>query len=104
MNGQGVGKQGAGQGEVSEGAPLALEASDIHKSFGANHVLKGVSVADRNELLFKAGINFNEVPAWQRRGIGIHWSDEPKRRPRVRFDLPMRSEFDALVRSIVERQ
>lgn len=95
---------------------LRRQGLDDH---AATEQLKGVSVADRNELLFKAGINFNEIPAWERRGIGIHWVEEPfegvnpktgaavtstKRRPRVRFDLPMRTEFDALVRSIVERQ
>jgi tRNA(His) guanylyltransferase len=27
----------------------------------------------KNELLFQHGINFNEVPLWQRRGVGLHW-------------------------------
>lgn len=85
----------------------------------ATQRLKGVSVADRNELLFAAGINFNDVPAWQRRGIGVAWKEEthtganPKtgeavtsqrRRAEVLYDLPMKTEFDALVRGIVARQ
>lgn len=95
---------------------LRRQGLDDH---AATEQLKGVSVADRNELLFKAGINFNDLPAWQRRGIGIVWQDEPaegtnpktgatitttKRRAITRYDLPMRTEFDALVRSIVDRQ
>ena len=85
----------------------------------ATRALKGVSVADRNELLFKAGINFNEVPAWQRRGIGIAWKREEqvgvdprtgtpvtseKRRAVVELELPMKGAFDDLVRGIVVAQ
>ena len=33
--------------------------------------LKGMSVAQKNELLFReGGVNFN-LPAWQRRGVGV---------------------------------
>lgn len=35
--------------------------------------LEGVTVADQNELLFQRGINFNNLPAWQRRGVGVYW-------------------------------
>jgi tRNA(His) guanylyltransferase len=95
---------------------LRRQGLDDH---AATEKLKGVSVADRNELLFRAGINFNEVPAWQRRGIAVLWKDEehtgqnPKtgalvtstrRRAVVDYDLPMKAEFDELVRGIVERQ
>lgn len=76
--------------------------------------LRGVSVADRNELLFRNGVNFNELPLWQRRGIGAYWEDElvegrdprsgasvPSRRRRVRLDLelPMKEVYGAFVRS-----
>ncbi|GAA0883642.1 hypothetical protein GCM10009120_22400 [Sphingobacterium siyangense subsp. cladoniae] len=27
----------------------------------------------KNELLHSYGINFNELPNWQKRGIGIYW-------------------------------
>src|SRR5262249_24958282 len=30
--------------------------------------LKGASAAERNELLFQHGVNFNELPLWQKRG------------------------------------
>src|SRR5947208_6957524 len=35
--------------------------------------LKGLSVANKNELLFQNGINFNDLPLWQRRGVGLYW-------------------------------
>src|SRR5262249_41006818 len=39
----------------------------------ATAALEGKSVAEKNELLFQAGINFNELPLWQRRGTGLYW-------------------------------
>src|SRR5262249_23752408 len=39
----------------------------------ATAALNGQSVAFKNELLFQHGINFNDVPAWQKRGAGVYW-------------------------------
>ncbi len=39
----------------------------------ATQALSGLSVADKNELLFQNGINFNDLPAWQKRGSGVYW-------------------------------
>lgn len=35
--------------------------------------LEGKSVAYKNEMLFERGINYNELPAWQKRGIGVYY-------------------------------
>jgi tRNA(His) guanylyltransferase len=82
----------------------------------ATRELQGVSVAERNELLFRHGQNFNEVPNWQKRGIGVRWRDievsgvnpvtqQPtvshKRELYVDMELPMKEAYDALVRGIV---
>lgn len=79
--------------------------------------LRGVSVADRNELLFRHGINFNDVPAWQKRGIGAYWrrGEQQGIDPRtgaanasvrryvfVDRELPMKDRYDEFVRGIVE--
>lgn len=38
------------------------------KSVGqATSTLEGMSVAAKNELLFQHGINFNDLPRWQKR-------------------------------------
>jgi tRNA(His) 5'-end guanylyltransferase len=37
----------------------------------ANKALLEKTRAQKNELLFEHGINFNEVPTWQKRGIGF---------------------------------
>lgn len=38
----------------------------------AKRALEGKGWAAQNELLFRQGINFNDLPAWQRRGIGLY--------------------------------
>lgn len=79
----------------------------------ATRTLEGQSVAFKNELLFQRGINFNELPLWQRRGTGIYWEKYEKegvdprngkkvlttrRRLRVDESLPMGEEYDAFLR------
>ena len=39
----------------------------------ATTATKGLSVAEKNELLFQSGINFNDLPSWQKRGTGSYW-------------------------------
>ncbi len=85
----------------------------------ATRRLNGVSVAERNELLFRNGINFNDVPAWQKRGVGVYWKEvaheatdprtgatvtSTRRRLEVDPELPMKDSYDAFVRGFVERQ
>ena len=84
----------------------------------ATRRLHGTTVADRNELLFQHGINFNEVPTWQRRGIGLWWEDisrsghDPvrgvdvtttRRQVHVERDLPMKDDYRALVEKLITR-
>jgi len=39
----------------------------------ATAFLSGRSVAEKNETLFGMGINFNDLPSWQKRGYGFYW-------------------------------
>lgn len=83
----------------------------------ATNTLHGMSVADKNELLFKNGINFNELPSWQKRGIGLYWENYIKQgvdyntgkpinvnRRRIRIDehLPMKDEYSLFIEQILE--
>lgn len=45
----------------------------------------GLSVAAKNELLFQHGVNFNDLPAWQKRGVGLVWEqyDKPGTNPQT---------------------
>jgi len=77
--------------------------------------LLGLTVSDKNELLFQFGINFNEIANWQKRGVGLYWEQFEKEavnpltgerviavRKRIRreFDLPMGDEYAEFVRGI----
>lgn len=44
----------------------------------ATSSLEGFSVAQKNELLFQHGINFNDLPGWQKRGVGLYWETYQK--------------------------
>ncbi len=78
----------------------------------ATEELSGASVAAKNEMLFKNGINFNELPNWQKRGVGIYWENftkeavdyktgEPievtRRRLKVDYDLPMKDKYSMFI-------
>ncbi|MEI7846509.1 MAG: tRNA(His) guanylyltransferase Thg1 family protein [Chloroflexota bacterium] len=75
-----------------------------------------LSVAAKNELLFQNGINFNDLPNWQKRGIGLYWETYEKpgrdpltsetvvterRRIHVDFDLPMKENYDEFIRKLL---
>lgn len=82
----------------------------------ATAALKGFSVSDMNELLFQRGINFNDVPHWQRRGIGMYWKEYTKegynpvtgektlavrRRLYADLTLPLKEEYGAFLRTLI---
>jgi len=82
----------------------------------ATSKLEGLSIAAKNELLFQNGINFNELPLWQRRGIGVAWetyerpatdprTGEPtsatRKRIRRLFELPMKDDYSDFLRQLV---
>ena len=39
----------------------------------ATRMMEGISVAEKNEMLFTRGINYNDLPSWQKRGIGVEY-------------------------------
>ena len=74
----------------------------------ATAMLEKKSVAFKNELLFQNGINFNNLPTWQRRGVGLYWEQYEKmgynplenkpvvairRRIKVDQELPMKEGY-----------
>jgi len=84
----------------------------------ATRNLSGLSVADKNELLFReAGVNFNELPAWQRRGIAVYKEEivvdgknpvtgettqSTRRCNKVDMQLPMKEAYSVMLRNIIE--
>jgi tRNA(His) 5'-end guanylyltransferase len=84
----------------------------------ATNRLSGASVSERNELLFESGINFNTLPAWQKRGIGASWEvvqkagTNPKtnrtvtterRKLTVDMELPTKDDYTAWLERMVSR-
>lgn len=82
----------------------------------ATKQLHGTSVAQKNELLFQNGINFNTLPNWQKRGIGIYWetylkigvnpmNNQPinsfRRSLKVDYDLPIKDAYSQFVEDIL---
>ncbi|MEO0533745.1 MAG: tRNA(His) guanylyltransferase Thg1 family protein [Cyanobacteria bacterium P01_A01_bin.123] len=79
--------------------------------------LEHQSTTFKNELLFQNGINFNDLPLWQRRGTGLYWEQYTKQgynpmqqeavttqRRRVKIDeeLPMKSDYRELIAQIAD--
>ena len=83
----------------------------------ATEGMLGLSVSDKNELLYKvAGLNFNDVPLWQKRGTGVYWEQYEKEafnpktgekvaalrnRLKVDLELPMKDKYGEFVSSII---
>ena len=82
----------------------------------ATRALHEKSVSEKNEILFQHGINFNTVPLWQRRGVGLYWEDYEKvgfdpvkqvevkaarRRVKVDRELPMKDEYSGFVERLL---
>jgi tRNA(His) guanylyltransferase len=82
----------------------------------ATRELNRTNKADKNELLSRHGITFDDVPGWQRRGIGLWWETydhegfDPvreitvattRRRIRTETELPARDDYRALIGSLI---
>jgi tRNA(His) 5'-end guanylyltransferase len=83
----------------------------------ATRFLERKSVAEKNELLWQNGTNFNDIPHWQKRGTGLYWESYEKegvnqltgdkvmtirRKIKVDYELPMRDDFSDFIRSFLK--
>lgn len=81
--------------------------------------LQGIGVAAKNELLHANGINFNDLPAWQKRGVGLYWESIEKvaenlktgeevrvqrRRLAPDYEIPMKDAYDAFILGFIEEE
>ena len=84
----------------------------------ATAALEGKTVADKNEMLFKMGVNFNDLPAWQKRGCGVMWNivDVPATNPKTgeavtarrrrlhrELNLPMKDAYSEFVLKLLSK-
>lgn len=85
-----------------------LRKQGINKT-QATRQLSGMSIAAKNELLFTNGINYNDLPSWQKRGVGLYYKlveieglnprtkekvMSVRNRLHVEYELPLREEYD----------
>lgn len=79
--------------------------------------IEGKSNSFKNELLFSNGINFNELPKWQKRGIGVYWDNYVKqgwnpikqtevptirRELKVDMEIPMGDMYNSFIMNLLE--
>ncbi len=75
-----------------------------------------MSASKKNEFLYQKGVNFNDIPNWQKRGMAVYWEEyekdavnhktgEPVKAKRSRlkidFDLPMKEQYSDFIRGFV---
>lgn len=94
----------------------ALRKEGISKQ-RATSMLEGMEVSSKNELLFQRGINYNDLPNWQKRGIGVYYQEiikegynpvlhetvqTTRRELREDFNLMIGKEYGAWVAAFLE--
>jgi tRNA(His) guanylyltransferase len=83
----------------------------------ATRALERITVSEKNELLFQHGINFNDLPNWQKRGTGLYWETYMKqgenpvsgevelaerRKIKVEMDLPMKEAYSEFISQLLQ--
>jgi tRNA(His) 5'-end guanylyltransferase len=79
----------------------------------------GLTVPQKNELLFDYHVNFNDLPSWQKHGVGIYWQAYEKRtinkatqkpvivnRKRLHreFELPVKDAYSIFIRKLISQE
>lgn len=85
----------------------------------ATKKISGISLADKNELLFSSGINYNNLPLWQKRGVGLYYKIIEKegvnrktkdtikynrRELYIEYELPIKDKYDDLLLSLIREE
>lgn len=80
--------------------------------------LSGISTSEKNEILFERGINYNDLPLWQKRGVGMYYRDEQRqgcnpitgetttytrRALQLLMELPIGKGYLQLINTIIEQ-
>ncbi|MDR1642565.1 MAG: guanylyltransferase, partial [Clostridiales bacterium] len=82
----------------------------------ATSQLESKSISYKNELLFTHGINFDKLPSWQKRGIGLYWAEYTKdgfnpitketvpvlrKKIEIDIELPLRDEYGKMIERLL---
>jgi len=92
---------------------LGLPASEVQAR------ISGISNSEKNEILFSNGINYNDLPSWQKRGVGLFFRDETKQgyNPKTKEtttcvrrvlhleeELPIGERYSDMLRRLIDEQ
>lgn len=95
-----------------------LREEGISATEAANKI-SGLSTGEKNELLFVRGINYNNLPKWQKRGVAFYYKSEKKEgynpvtKEKTSYvrrslfldeELPIGGEYSELIKKIVGEQ
>ena len=87
-----------------------------HTVAEATSQVKGLSTAAKHDLLFHRGINYNDLPPWQKRGAGLYWEEYSKlglnplsqqsvetirRRLTTNMELPLGDAYSRFINSLL---
>ena len=79
--------------------------------------MSGTSNSEKNEILFEHGINYNDLPLWQKRGVGMYYRNEQRqgfnpvtnetttytrRSLHLDLELPIGQDYSRLIATILE--
>ena len=79
--------------------------------------LSNISNSKKNEILFERGINYNDLPLWQKRGVGMYYHDKERqgynpitkettsftrRTLYLEKELPIGQDYSRMIASIIE--
>lgn len=81
-----------------------LRDRGMNANQATDHLL-GKTTSEKNELLFQLGVNYNDLPCWQKRGVGVFWESYQKEarnpvtnRPVVATRRRLRAQYDLLLK------
>lgn len=92
---------------------LGLSATEVQAR------ISGISNSEKNKILFSNGINYNDLPSWQKRGVGLFFRDETKQgfNPKTREtttcvrrvlhleeELPIGERYSDMLRRLIDSQ
>lgn len=79
--------------------------------------MSGIPNSEKHEILFKNGINYNDLPLWQKRGVGMYFREEqrkgfnPKTQEttsftrnvlRVDLELPIGQDYSTFIKELLK--
>ena len=80
--------------------------------------MSGISNGQKNEILFERSINYNDLPLWKKRGIGMYFRDEQRqgfnpvtnettscirRALHIEMELPTGQEYSQIIKKIINK-